>query len=149
MVRRLRLIRTPSIRNQEHTMLRVKVNSPRGPATGKPRAMHMGKVPAARTLRAHMLRLQRRHGAPGSAADEYCGEQTCLSVATPPQFSEGTWSWADGHRRSYVKQLLGAGGALVLTEGEEPRTLGVRSAAWGGVPGIGREKTWRWEETLE
>lgn len=142
MVRRLRLIRTPSIRNREHMMLRVKVTSPRGPATGKPWAMRTGKVPAARTPRAHMLRLQRRHGAPGSAADEYRGEQTCLSVATPPQFSEGTRSWADGHSRSCVKQLLGAGrGALVLTEGEEPRTLGVRSVAWGGGPGIGREKT--------
>ena len=91
-------------------MLRVKVNSPRGPAAGKPRAMHTGKDPAARMPRAHMLRLQRWHGVPGSTADEYRGEQTCLSVATPPQFSEGTRSWADGHSRSCVKQLLGAMG---------------------------------------
>ena len=48
------------------------------------------------------------------------------------------------------KTIIGGnGGALVLTEGEEPRTLGVRSAAWGEGPGICREKKWRWEETWE
>lgn len=38
--------------------------------------------------------------------------------------------------------IIGGGGegVLVLTKWEEPRTLGVRSAAWGGGPGIGRER---------
>lgn len=124
-------------------MLRVKVNSPQGPAAGKPRARGAGTVSAARTQRA--ICSGSRGGTERQAAlpDEYRGEQTCLSVATSPQFSKGKQSWADGHSRLCVMQLLGAGGegVLVLTKREEPRTLGVRSAAWGGGPGISRERT--------
>lgn len=110
MVQRLRLSRTPSSGIGERTVLRVKVNSPRGPAAGKPWARGAGTVSAARTQRA--ICSGSRGGTEHQAAlpDEYCGAQTCLSVTMPPQFSEGKRSWADGHSRLCVMQLLGVAG---------------------------------------